>query len=98
MLDVGRADEAAQQLLHQRLAGQMVTMPPRTERASGSFPCAEFLPPAADNAAQAPSMTPALLLVGGSDGSTWIIVVAIVVLAPIAVGLVWRLVDRLRDR
>jgi hypothetical protein len=43
-------------------------------------------------------VTPALLLVGGSDGSMWIVVLAIVVLAPLALGLVWRLVDRLRDR
>jgi hypothetical protein len=56
------------------------------------------LPPAANNRAQAFSMAPALLLVGGSDGTTWIVVLAIVILAPIAVGLVWRLVDRVRDR
>jgi hypothetical protein len=35
---------------------------------------------------------------GHGDGSLWIVVLAVVILAPILVGLIWRLVDRRRDR
>jgi hypothetical protein len=34
---------------------------------------------------------------GYSDGAVWIVVVAIVVLALIVVGLLWRLADRWRE-
>lgn len=41
-----------------------------------------------------------LLITGGDDGGSklWIVILAIVVLAPIVVGLVWRWWDRRTDR
>jgi hypothetical protein len=43
-------------------------------------------------------MTPVVIFEGGSGGSLWIVILAIVILGPIVVGLAWRLVDRWRDR